>query len=128
MYEHNKHTQATEVSGKRVSSINYWLVASFITIAEKLQTNWSCFPCKLVSWRVPIFSGNSSFVSYIQLKLETSKSQGLANITRGIRKSTHPKVVFSMLLKYNMPLETLYMYVVTLHHTIIMSVPLLLQC
>jgi len=39
----------------------------------------------------------------IQLKLETSKSQGLAKITRSIRKSTHPKMVFSMLLKYNMP-------------------------
>jgi len=53
----------------------------------------------------------------LQLKLETSKSQGLAHITRGIRKSTHPKVVFSMLLKYNMPLETRYVYAVTLHHT-----------
>ena len=30
---------------------------------------------------------------YIQLKLETSKTQGLANITRGIRKSTHTVVL-----------------------------------
>jgi len=60
---------------------------------------------------------NTNTVNNIQLKLETSKSQGLAKITRSIRKSTHPKGVFSMLLKYNMPLEKQYVYAVVLHHT-----------
>ena len=48
----------------------------------------------------------STHIKYIQiqLKLETLKSQGLANITRGIRKWTHPKVL--PVIKYNKPKET----------------------
>jgi len=53
----------------------------------------------------PVYAQNT-WLDWVQLKLETLKSQGLENITRGIRKSTHPKVFFSILLKYNMPLET----------------------
>jgi len=54
----------------------------------------------------------------IQLNLETSKSLGPANLTRGIRKSTHQKVVFTMisLLKYNMRKKHKYMCVVILHY------------
>jgi len=55
----------------------------------------------------------------IQLNLETSKSLGPANITRGIQKSTHQKVFFSMisLLKYNRRKKCKYMCAVTLNYT-----------
>ena len=47
------------------------------------------------------FYAKNNKVTEIQLKLETSKSLGLTNITQGIRKLTHLKVDFSTISLLN---------------------------
>jgi len=56
---------------------------------------------------------------FLQLNLETSKSPGLAKITRGILKSTHPKEDFFIISLFNIicSKKRKYMCAVTLHHS-----------
>ena len=70
--------------------VDLWFLFSNILYVHGLNNLSKCYYIML-----------ESIIYDIQLKLETSKSQGLANITRGIRKSTDPKVL--PVIKYNMP-------------------------